>query len=384
MNSIISAIKPSETLAITAKAKQLRNQGRDVLIFAAGEPDFDTPENIKQAAIEAIRKGLTKYTPASGIPELKEAICRKFHRENAIDYGLENIIISNGGKHCLSNIFRTLLEPGDEVILPLPNWVSYEEQIKIAGGTPYTIRLPSDFKLTAEIVENALTKKTKALVLNSPSNPTGAVVEPEEIKKIAKLAVNRNFYIVSDEVYEHFIYGGKKHLSIASLGSDIREKTITVNAVSKTYSMTGWRIGYVGGPKEIIKAMGNLQSQETSNPCSIAQYAALEALDGPQDSVKIMLKEFSARRKVTIDSLNSIRGFECYRSEGAFYAWCDISRSGKAKDSVDFANKLLDTVGVAIIPGTAFGGEGYIRMSYASSMDDIISGLKRIKEFVEH
>ncbi|MBD3310785.1 aminotransferase class I/II-fold pyridoxal phosphate-dependent enzyme [Candidatus Woesearchaeota archaeon] len=383
LNKTISAIKPSATLAISAKAKQMKRQGKDVVIFAAGEPDFDTPDNIKDAAVRAIEEGKTKYTPASGLPELKQAVCDKFKRDNDVDYIQENVIISNGGKHVLSNIARALLDPGDEVIVPQPIWLTYPVQVQIAGGRPIYLQLPDGFKLTADAVAEKVTEKTKYLILNTPCNPTGAVIDPSEIRKIAELALEKDFMIVADEVYEHFLYDGKKHLSAASISEEVREKILTVNAVSKSYSMTGWRIGYVAGPADIIKAMSNLQSQETSNPCSIAQHAAVEALTGPQDSIRKMVDAFRERRKIAIDGLNSISGIRCYNSEGAFYAWFNIQDVSKAKGSMDFAEKLLDQAGVAVIPGAPFGGEGWIRLSYASAKEDIEKGLERIRDWTE-
>src|SRR3989338_2865968 len=311
LSARVRGIAPSATLSIDAKAKQLKKDGKDVVIFGAGEPDFNTPENIKQAAIKAISSNVTRYTPAGGMPELKKAAAEKFKRFNKISYDSSEIIIGCGGKHVLYNAMMSVLEKGDEAILPVPYWVSFEEMIKMAEAKPVFCRTDSKFKLNAEDVEGKITKKTKMLVLNSPSNPSGALVEASEIKKIAKLAVDNNFYVVSDEVYEHFVYDGKEHLSIASLNQEIRNLTITVNSVSKTYAMTGWRIGYCGANREIISAMENLQSHSTSNPSNIAQMAAIEALNGPQDSVKQMVKAFDERRRFMHKRVNEIPGIEC-------------------------------------------------------------------------
>ncbi|MBN1157308.1 pyridoxal phosphate-dependent aminotransferase [Candidatus Woesearchaeota archaeon] len=393
-------ISPSETLAITAKAKKLKAEGKDVIAFAAGEPDFFTPDNVKAAGKKAIDNNFTRYTPASGIPELKEAICNKFKRENNLDYAPENIITSNGGKHSLYTAFQAIIDKGDEVLLPVPYWVSYVDQIRLAEGTPVFVESGDDFKITAEQLKSKLTKKTKAIVLNSPSNPSGAVIDDEELRKIADFAVKNNLFVISDEVYEHFIYNGK-HTSIASLNSDIKKLTITVNAMSKTYSMTGWRIGYCAAEKEIVGAMNALQSHMTSNPCSVSQMAAVEALNGQQDSVRKMKAAFEKRRDLMVSGLNKIQGISCKIPEGAFYTFPSIkglnlsnSRelnkiSGTQKSqgdflgSRDFTMKLLNEKYVGVVPGTAFGREGHIRLSYACSEEDIKRGLERIREFVE-
>ena len=371
----VKGISPSVTLSIDAKAKQMRREGKDVVIFGAGEPDFNTPENIKQAAINSINNNFTRYTPVGGIPELKKAVSDKFRRDNNISYEPSEILISCGGKHTLFNIAMSLLEKGDEAILPVPYWVSYEEMIKLSEAKPVFCNTDERFKLTAKNVEEKITDKTKLLILNSPCNPTGAVVEPDEIKKIAKLAVDNNFYVVSDEVYEAFNYNGKNP-SIASLNEEIKKLTITVNAVSKTYAMTGWRIGYCGAPKEIISAMDALQSHSTSNPNNIAQMAALEALNGPQDSVMEMVKEFDKRRKFMHKRLNEI-GLICVEPEGAFYAFPSIGSTGMK--SMEFSSKLLNEALVAVVPGIAFGSDNHIRLSYAASMHEIERGLDRIE-----
>ncbi|MBI2541535.1 pyridoxal phosphate-dependent aminotransferase [Candidatus Woesearchaeota archaeon] len=374
----IRHIAPSATLAIDAKAKQLKKEGKDVVIFGAGEPDFDTPENIKLAAKKAIDNNLTRYTPVGGIPELKKAVAEKFKRENNINYDISEVIISCGGKHSLFNIAMCVLGKGDEVLLPVPYWVSYAEMIKLAEAKPVFCNTDEKFKLTAGMVEKKINEKTKMLILNSPSNPSGAIVEPDEIRKIADLAVEHNLYVLSDEVYEHFIYGNR-HLSIASLNGEIRKLAITSNSVSKTYAMTGWRIGYTGAPPEIIKAIDNLQGHSTSNPSNIAQYAALEALAGPQDSVKQMVKAFGERRWFIHKRLNEIEGISCVEPEGAFYAFPDISGTGM--NSIEFASRLLDEAFVAVVPGIAFGLDNHARLSYASSIHEIERGLDRIEKW---
>ena len=374
-------IAPSATLSIDAKAKQLKKEGKDVVIFGAGEPDFNTPENIKQAAIRAINNNITRYTPVGGMPELKKAVADKFKRSNNITYDASEILISCGGKHTLYNIAMALLDKGDEAILPIPYWVSYEEMIKLAEAKSIFCETDERFKLTAKHVEEKINSKTKLLILNTPSNPTGAVVEPAEIKKIAKLAVDNNFYVASDEVYEFFLYGNKEHLSIASLSDEIKNLTVTANSVSKTYAMTGWRIGYCGASKEIIKAMDNLQSHSTSNPSNIAQMAALEALSGPQDSIKQMVHAFDERRKFMHKRLNDIDGISCVEPEGAFYAFPDISETEMS--SMEFASKLLDEALVAVVPGIAFGSDRHVRLSYAASINEIERGLDRIERWLK-
>ncbi|PIN86633.1 aspartate aminotransferase [Candidatus Woesearchaeota archaeon CG10_big_fil_rev_8_21_14_0_10_44_13] len=376
----ISGIAPSVTLAITAKAKQMKADGIDVVGFGAGEPNFDTPDNIKEAAIKAIKAGFTKYTPSGGIIELKQAVCEKLKRHNNLSYKPNEVLISCGGKHTLYNIMEALLEQGDEAILPSPYWVTYEEQIKMAGAKPVFVDTSrTDFKLTAESLKKAITKKTKLLILNSPSNPSGMIVERDELKRIAELAVKHDFVVVSDEVYESLVYDDKQQVSIASLGEEIKKRTITVNAVSKTYSMTGWRIGYCAGPADVIKGMDNLQSHSTSNPCSIAQKAALEALNGPQDFMKGWLKSFDERRRYMVERLNRIKGISCIMPEGAFYAFPDISGTGMR--SMEFTERLLDEAKVAVVPGKDFGADGNVRLSYACSMENIKKGLDRIEKF---
>lgn len=378
----IQTIQPSATLAINAKAIEMQKAGLNVLKFGTGEPDFDTPDHIKNAAKKALDEGFTKYTAATGIKELKEAIVHKLKRDNQIRTEVENVMVTNGGKQALFNIMMALLNEGDEVLIPAPYWVSYADMVRVSGGTVKTIDTRENrFKLTAEMVAEAITEKTKLLVLNSPSNPTGAVIERAEIEKIAELALKHQFYVISDEVYEYFLYDGKSHFSLASI-PELRDLVITVNAVSKTYSMTGWRVGYLAGPKTIIKAMGNLQSHSTSNPCSIAQKAALEAITGPQDSVLEMAKAFAERRSLVHERMNQIPGFKLEKPEGAFYAFPNVSGcfNEQIQNSFDFAKLLLEEAKVAVVPGGAFGAEGdeCIRFSYAASTESIIEGLDRI------
>ena len=377
-------ILPSPTLAISAKAKALRKEGKDVVDFGVGEPDFDTPKNIKDAAINAINSGFTKYTPASGTDELKEAICRKLKKDNKLDYGKENIVVSCGGKHALYNIMLAMLNKDDEVIIPTPCWVSYAEQVKLADGKPVFCET-GGYKIKADLIADKISDKTKLAIINSPSNPTGMLCDKSELKKIADLAVSMNFYVISDDVYEKFVYDGKEFHSIAAFGEEIKKKTIIVNAVSKTYSMTGWRIGYSAANPEITKAMANIQSQTTSNPTSISQKAALEALNGPQESVGKMLNEFDKRRKYMVKRLNEIEGITCVMTEGAFYAFQDVSESlgKKVKDANDFTNKLLEKKFVAVVPGDDFIAKNNIRLSYATSMENIEKGLNRIEEFLK-
>jgi len=374
-------ITPSATLAIDSKAKQLRKDGKDVVIFGAGEPDFNTPENIKNAAKLAIDKNITRYTPVGGLPELKKAVSDKFKRFNNIDYDVSELIVGCGGKHVLYNAMMAVLDKGDEAILPAPYWVSFEEIIKLADAKPIICKTDERFRLTAKVVEEKITPKTKLLILNSPSNPSGAIVELSEISKIAELAVKHNFHVISDEVYEHFVYGDNEFVSIASLGDEIKELTITANSVSKTYAMTGWRVGYCGASKQIIKAMEDLQGHSTSNPSNIAQMAAVEALNGPQDSVIVMVKAFDDRRKFIHKRLNEIEGISCVEPQGAFYAFPDISGTGM--NSMDFAARLLDEALVAVVPGSAFGMENHVRLSYATSINEIQRGMDRIEEWVK-
>jgi len=377
------SINPSATLAITSRAKQMKKDGIDVIPFAAGEPDFDTPDNIKKAAIEAINSGFTKYTPSSGIPELKKAICEKLKKDNHLDYAPENILVSTGAKQCLYNIVQALINPGDEVLIPIPYWVSHPEMVKLADGK--CVFLPTvNFKINQKILETAVTNKTKALILNSPSNPTGAVYDEQELRKIAAICKKHSIYVISDEIYELLIYG-KKHISIASFDQDIKKLTIVVNGVSKTYAMTGWRIGYCAGQKEIIKAASSIQDHSTSNPNSIAQKAALEALTGPQDAIKKMKRAYHKRRDYMTQRLQKIKKVKAALPDGAFYVFADVSRlyNQGIPDSVEFCRLLLEKHHVATVPGKAFGDDRYIRLSYATSENNIKKGLDRIEAFVK-
>lgn len=377
-------IKPSPTLAIDAKAKAMRAQGIDVVNFGVGEPDFDTPINIKEAAVKAIMEGKTKYTPVGGIEPLKDAIIEKFRQDNGLDYSREEIIVSCGAKHSLYNIFQAILSPGDEVIIPTPYWVSYPDQVLLNDGVPVFVRTTEQegFLLSPKALEAHISKRTKAIVINSPSNPTGLAYDEKTLAGIAETALKHNLYVISDEIYEKLLYDGHTHTSIASLGSDIKDRTIVVNGLSKSYAMTGWRIGYAAGPKEIIKAMTNIQSQSTSNPTSIAQWAAVEALTGPQGFISDMIAEFDRRRRYLVDGLNSIEGLKCLTPTGAFYAFPNVSALyGKGfENSESLAMYLLEEAKVALVPGRAFGDDNHIRLSYATSLEDIKKGLQRIKE----
>ncbi|MDI3535390.1 MAG: aspartate aminotransferase [Thermosediminibacterales bacterium] len=385
-------ISPSLTLAITAKAKEMKKRGLNVIGFGAGEPDFDTPEHVKKTAIKSIEEGFTKYTPASGIVELKEAICNKLKKENNLNYTTDQILVSNGAKHSLFNAFLAILNPEDEVIVPAPYWVSYPELIKMAGGKPVFLETDekNDFKIYPDDLKRCITSKTKAIVLNSPNNPTGSIYSYDELKKIAEIAVENKLFVISDEIYEKLVYDDSKHISIASLDDSIKEQTIVINGVSKAYSMTGWRIGYAAGPSNIIKAMSNIQSHSTSNPNSIAQRAAYTAISGSQTAVEKMVQEFEKRRNFMVDAINKIEGISCKKPQGAFYVMVNISdikgkllHGKKIEGSQDFASQLLDRAQVAVVPGIAFGADDYVRLSYATSMENIKEGIKRIESFLQ-
>ncbi|OGW33993.1 MAG: aspartate aminotransferase [Nitrospirae bacterium GWD2_57_9] len=385
------AIKPSPTLATAAKAKAMKAQGIDVVDFGVGEPDFDTPENVKQAGIKAIQSGFTKYTPAGGTDELKDAVIEKFKTDNGLAYERAQVLISCGAKHSLYNIAEALFDPGDEVIIPSPYWVSYPDQVLLNDATPVIVETTEQegFRISAAKLEKAVTKKTKALVLNSPSNPTGLAYDRKTLEEIAAIAVKHRIYVISDEIYEKLLYDGFKHFSIASLGPEIKDLTIVVNGVSKSHSMTGWRIGYAAGPKDVISAMANIQSQSTSNPASISQKAALEALRGPQDFIRTMNVEFDKRRRYMVERLNKIKGMSCLMPVGAFYAFPRVSAlfgksvNGKRMgNSSDLATYLLEDAKVALVSGDAFGADAYIRLSYATSMENIVKGLDRIEQAV--
>lgn len=385
------AVKPSSTLAITAKAKELRSKGIDVVGFGAGEPDFNTPDNINNAAIKAIHDGFTKYTDASGILELKQAVCKKFETFNHISYKPNQIVISNGGKHSLTNVFEAILNPGDEVIIPVPYWLSYPEIVKLSDGVPVYIKASKEqnYKVTAEQIADACTDKTKALILNSPNNPTGMIYTRDELKAIADVAVEKNIYVVSDEIYENLIYGDVEHVSIASLGDEIYKRTITCSGVAKSYSMTGWRIGYTGSSVEIAKLMSSVQSHQTSNPNSIAQKAAVEALSGPQDTVKVMAEEFNRRRLYMVERIKAMPFIDAITPQGAFYMFVDFSKVLKKEykgEIIGTTEKLADILitdyNIAVVPCGDFGFADHIRLSYAISQEQIRKGMDRLEAFL--
>jgi aspartate aminotransferase len=382
----MKTLAPSPTLAMQAKARAMRAQGIDVISFGAGEPDFDTPKRIKDAAVRALESGQTKYTEVGGIPELKAAVCQKFKRDNGLDYAPNEVTVSCGAKHTLYNIVMALVNPGDEVLIPSPFWVSYPEQARLLGGNPVGVQTQEStgFDLDPELLRRAVTPRTKIVILDSPGNPTGAVFSAQALAEVAKLAVERNLWVVSDECYEALTYEGR-HVSIASMSPEIKARTIVVNTCSKAYAMTGWRIGYAAGPKPVIKAMTDVQSQVTSNPTSIAQWAAVEALGGPQDEVAKMVGEFDRRRRVIIESLNAIPGVTCVMPKGAFYAFPNVSglfgrrcQSGVLKSSADVCAFLLDEARIATVAGVDFGSDAHIRLSYATGLETIKQGLARM------
>ncbi|WP_031516155.1 pyridoxal phosphate-dependent aminotransferase [Desulfofalx alkaliphila] len=385
-------ISPSPTLAIDSKAKQMKADGIKVFNFGVGEPDFDTPKHIKEAAIEAINAGMTKYTPAAGTPQLKQAIIDKFKRENGLDYQPAQIVVSSGAKHSLYNAFQVLVEEGDEVILPAPFWVSHLEQIKIPGAKPVIVMTKEEngFKLTPEQLKEAITPKTKALLLNSPSNPTGCVYTKEELQSLAEVLLeHKDITIISDEIYEKLVYDNLEHHSIAGISPELKERTVVINGVSKAYSMTGWRIGYAAAPLEIAKAMANLQSHATSNPTSIAQAASVAALSGSQQPVEEMKVEFIKRRDYMLERLLAIPGISCAKPNGAFYLFPNVSQyfgkgyKGKLIQSgTDLAAILLDEIQVAVVPGIAFGNDDFLRFSYATDMNTIREALDRIEKLL--
>lgn len=382
----VSTISPSTTLAITAKAKELRKQGINVISFGAGEPDYNTPDYIIESAYQAMLSGQTKYTPAAGLPELRQAIVDKFKRDNNLDYEVANVCVCNGAKHALYNIFQVICDPGDEVIIPTPYWVSYPEQVKLAEALPVYIEgaEENEYKVTGDQIKAAITSKTRAIIINSPSNPTGTVYSKTELEDIAKVCVDNNIWVISDEIYEKVVYDDTKHISIASLNDDIFKKTLVVNGVSKSYSMTGWRIGYVAGDKTVIKNIIDLSSHSTSNPTTIAQIATITAMTGNDDFINMMVAEYYKRRQVIVDLLNEVEGFTCKMPKGAFYAYVNVSAllGDRFTSSDDLAKDLLEQAQVAVIPGSAFGSDDHIRLSYATSMDNIKEGLARIKAYI--
>jgi aspartate aminotransferase len=386
----LKTLAPSSTLAVQAKARELRAKGIDVISFGAGEPDFDTPERVKDAAVQAMRRGQTKYTEVGGIVELRAAVCAKLKRDNGLAYEPADVLVSVGAKHTLFNLIVALVNPGDEVLVPSPYWVSYPEQVRLLGGVPVEVATSEStgFDLDPARLAAAVTTRTKLIVVNSPNNPTGAVFSPAALQAVARLAVERGLWIVSDECYEALTFEGR-HVSIASFGPDVRARTLTVNTCSKAYAMTGWRIGYAAGPRELIRAMTDVQSQVTSNPSSIAQWAAVEALTGPQDEVAKMAGEFDRRRRLIVAGLNALPGVRCVMPKGAFYAFANVSGlfgrtwrrpegALKLSSSLDVTGFLLEEARVAVVPGKDFGSDAHVRLSYATSDALISEGLARM------
>ena len=389
ISNSLKRIKPSPTIAVTQKARELRAAGKDVIGLGAGEPDFDTPDNVKRAAIKAIKDGDTKYTAVDGTPALKKAIINKFKRENNLTYTADQITVGTGGKQVLYNAFMATLNKGDEVIIPAPFWVSYPDMVLLAGGKPKIVKCSEadGFKLTPKSLKKAITKNTKWLILNSPSNPTGAGYTKKEINDLAKVLIkHKNVHILSDDIYEHISYDNFKFYTIAQV-SKLKDRTLTMNGVSKSYAMTGWRIGYAAGPKDIIKAIGKIQSQSTSNPSSISQAAAVEALNGNQSFIKKRSKAFKERRNFVVKSLNAINGISCLTPNGAFYVFpsCKglLNKKTGLKTDTDFVQKLLEKSNVAVVQGLAFGLDGYFRISYATSMQNLKKAMERIRSFCE-
>ncbi len=378
----IAQVPSSITLAITAKAKAMKGEGLDVCSFSAGEPDFDTPNHIKEAAKQALDQGKTRYGAAAGEPELRAAIARKLHKDNNLSYATENIIVTNGGKHSLFNLMMALIDSGDEVIIPSPYWLSYPEMVKLAGGEPVIVptTAANNYKITPEQLRQATTEKTKLFIFNSPSNPTGTVYSANEIRALAEVIIEQDLLVVADEIYEKILYDGAEHLSIGAVNPEIFARTITSNGFAKSYSMTGWRVGYIAAPVEIIKAMTTIQSHSTSNVCTFAQYGAIAALEGTQEPIEKMLQAFGSRRLVMWEGITAISGLSCSKPDGAFYLFVDISATGK--NSLDFCSELLESQHVAAIPGVAFGNDKCIRLSYATDMNSIEKGLERLDKFV--
>ncbi len=383
-------IKPSPTIAVSSKAREMRAAGRNVIGLGAGEPDFDTPSNIKDAAIDAIRRGDTKYTAVDGTPALKKAIQGKFLRENGLSYDLNQLSVGTGGKQVLYNAFIATLNKGDEVIIPAPYWVSYPDMVLLAGGKPKIVKCSekNEFKITPSELKKAINKKTKWLIINSPSNPTGSCYTKEEIKELSKVLIkNKKVFILSDDIYEHIIYDNFNFFTIAQIKA-LKDRTLTMNGVSKSYSMTGWRIGYGAGPKEIIKAMAKVQSQSTTNPSSISQAAAVEALNGTQDFIKTRSNSFKERRDFVVRSINNIKGLSCLNPKGAFYVFANckklLIKKNKLQTDEDFVKRLLEKAEVAVVQGSAFGLDGYFRISYATSLDNLKKALERIKIFCDN
>ncbi|MDD5561331.1 MAG: pyridoxal phosphate-dependent aminotransferase [Candidatus Omnitrophica bacterium] len=378
----LKKINPSSTLTITSKARKLKNEGKDIVNFAAGEPDFDTPDFIKDAAVEALKSGFTKYTPTTGIPELKKLICQKFKKDNSLEYAPSQVIVSCGAKHGIYNALMVLLNKHDEVIIPLPYWVSYPEMVNLCEATPRFIKTTAanNFKISVTDLKKHISTKTKALIINSPSNPAGSVYSRSELEEIAKVCVDKNIFVISDEIYEKIIFDGARQESIASFNKDIYELTVTVNGLSKSHSMTGWRIGYLGAPNDVANAISNLQDHSTSNPNSIAQKAAVAALSAPEDFTLKLCQEFQKRRDYLAGRLKRIKNMSFTLPGGAFYMFCSISKTGL--DSMDFARRLLDEEYVSVIPGSSFGMDDYIRISFATGMEELEKGMDRIEKWV--
>lgn len=386
--SRVTTLTPSSTLAITAKAKEMKESGIDIIGLGAGEPDYNTPDNILQAAITSMQEGKTKYTPAGGLIELKDAVIEKLKKDQGLTYERNEVMIGIGAKHVLYTLFQVIIEPGEEVIIPTPYWVSYPEQVKLAGGVPVHIEgsAEAQFKVTAEQIRDAVTDKTKAVIINSPGNPTGMIYAKEELEAIAEVCREKDIWIVSDEIYEKLVYGEQQHTSIAQLSEDAKERTFIINGVSKSHSMTGWRIGYIAGDGEVVKAMTNLASHSTSNPTTTSQYAAIEAYNGPQDAVEEMREDFEGRLERVYPQLAAIPGFHVIKPQGAFYLLPEVSEALEKTgfDNVDdFATALLTEANVAVIPGSGFGSPDTIRLSYATSIESIEEAIRRIRTFVE-
>ena len=378
----VGEVPPSITLAIAAKAKAMKAEGIDVCSLSTGEPDFDTPEHIKAAAKQALDAGKTKYGPVAGEPQLKAAIARKLLSDNNLNYQPENIIVANGGKHSLYNLMMALIDPGDEVIIPAPYWLSYPEMVKLASGKPVMVRTDAStgYKITPEQLSGAITPKTKLFVLNSPSNPTGMVYTRTELKALAEVIVDRDILVVADEIYEKIIYDGAQHVSIGSLGKEIFDRTLISSGFAKAYSMTGWRVGYLAGPIELIKAISTIQGHSTSNVCTFAQYGAISALESSQESVEKMRQAFAQRRQVIFELLDAVPGISCIKPDGAFYMFVNISKTGM--NSLEFCDAFLEQQQVAVIPGIAFGADDHIRLSYATDLGTIKKALERLDKFV--
>ncbi len=390
LSARVQAAKTSPTLALNARTKELQAKGEDVISFAVGEPDFDTPQHVKDAAIEAISAGFTKYTPTNGIPELKKAIVDKFSRENGLDYSPAEVIVSVGAKHCLYNAMMALCDVKDEVLIPSPFWVSYPEMVGLAGGVPVAVVPDKGFKVSARQIAGRLTARSKGIILNSPSNPTGAVYHRQELEELAQLIIDHDLWVIADEIYEHLVYDGNEHVSIAALNPQIKERTITINGISKAFAMTGWRIGYAAGPSDVIAAMGKVQIHATSNPTSISQRAAVAALNGPMDTVWSMREEFDRRRRYMTQRLQGMEGLSCQEPQGAFYVFADVSdlmgksyRGQVITTDEELAELILTQAHLAVVPGSGFGAKEHLRFSYATSFPRIEEGLDRLSAWLE-